>query len=186
MKDEEIKAIGEFLRNYQTDLEYIVKFRRFMNGEISSKNYTSKEQGSFYRFLIEFRIARCIPQGSTEELLMLIKKWCSGQRSDDIDAFAQHLKINGISRGATLNSLASKVLFLNNPYSIIPMDTLARKTLKQKTICIRSIKIVLKLLEKKRNKLWILLLRSLHLSSLVLNLHSNHHYLESKQFGEIG
>ena len=31
-----------------------------------------------------------------------------------------------------MTSMASKILFLNNPWEIIPMDSLARKTLKQK------------------------------------------------------
>ena len=31
-----------------------------------------------------------------------------------------------------MTSLASKILFLNNPWQIIPMDTLARKSLNQK------------------------------------------------------
>ena len=30
-----------------------------------------------------------------------------------------------------MSSMASKILFLNNPWEIIPMDSLARKTLKQ-------------------------------------------------------
>lgn len=132
MTEREVKVIGEFLRYYQTDLEYIDNFRRFLDGQIPLNDYSSKLRGSFYNFLVEFRIARNIRQGSSEELLHLTKEWCSQESCDDIDGFAQKLKTEDISRGATLSSLASKVLFLNNPWKILPMDALARKTLGQK------------------------------------------------------
>ncbi len=128
----ETKVIGEFLRYYESDLEYIVNFRRFIAGEISIADYSSKTQGSFYSFLIEFKIARNIVQGAALELLLMTKEWCLKESCDDIDAFAKNLKAVGISRGATLSSLASKVLFLNNPWEILPMDALARKSLGQK------------------------------------------------------
>jgi len=129
MTNIEVKIVGEFLRNYESDLEYLVCFRRYMRGEIPSKDYSIRGNGSFYNFLTEFRIIRNIVQGGTHQLLDLTKAWCEGPEADEVDAFAQHLSKADISRGAILSSLASKVLFLNNPQQLLPMDALARKAL---------------------------------------------------------
>ncbi|HEY3875699.1 MAG TPA: hypothetical protein VGM92_09495 [Candidatus Kapabacteria bacterium] len=131
----EVKTIGEFLRFYQTDLEYIANFRRFLNGTISPEKYIEETPGSFYRFLIEFRIIRNLEKDQTKELLQLTKRWCLAKNCDDVDKFALKIKETGLSHGKTPRSLASKIIFLNNPWNILPIDARGRQTLHQKSKC---------------------------------------------------
>jgi hypothetical protein len=129
----EIGAVGDFLKYYYTDLWYIANFQRFIKGQMSFQDYLKVGRGSFYKFLIEFKIIRNVEKGSAEELLRMTRIWCGTSNPHDVDAFAQYLKECSFSRNATLSSLASKVLFLNNPWEILPMDALGRKALSQKT-----------------------------------------------------
>ncbi len=132
MKKEYIAAIGNFLSTYYTDLNYIRNFQRFKHGKISSADILLKDIGTFYSFLIEFRIIRNISQGSADRLLQETINWVNGKNADNVDLFAKRLCKTNLTRGHVVTSMASKVLFLNNPWSIIPMDALARKALKQR------------------------------------------------------
>lgn len=128
----QIQAIGNFLTYYQADLNYIRKFQDFKNGKITPENYIKKVDGSFYSFLIEFRVVRNFPSGTVDKLLAETFKWINSENPDDVDLFAEKLANSGLTRGKLMASMASKILFLNNPWKIIPMDSLARKTLNQK------------------------------------------------------
>lgn len=128
----QIQAIGNFLTYYQADLNYIRKFQDFKNGKITPENYIKKEDGSFYSFLIEFRVVRNFPSGTVDKLLAETFRWINSENPDDVDLFAEKLANSGLTRGKLMASMASKILFLNNPWKIIPMDSLARKTLNQK------------------------------------------------------
>ena len=128
----QIQAIGNFLTYYKADLNYIRRFQDFKNGKITPENYIKKEEGSFYSFLIEFRVVRNFPSGTVNKLLAETSKWIKKENPDDVDLFAETLANSGLTRGKVMASMASKILFLNNPWEIIPMDSLARKTLKQK------------------------------------------------------
>lgn len=132
MKKEHIEAAGNFLSTYYTDLNYIRNFQRFKLGEISEKDFVRKNAGTFYSFLIEFRVARNFSQGSADKLLRETINWVNGKNPDNVDLFAEKLSKTNLTRGNVVTSMASKILFLNNPCSIIPMDMLARKTLNQK------------------------------------------------------
>ena len=65
-------------------------------------------------------------------LLAETAEWIKTNDADNVDLFATKLAKMGLTRGQVMASMASKILFLNNPWSIVPMDSLARKTLKQK------------------------------------------------------
>ncbi|OOG69989.1 hypothetical protein [Flavobacterium sp. A45] len=132
MTTKQIQAIGNFLTYYRTDLNYIRKFQDFKNGKITAENYIKKDVGSFYSFLIEFRVVRNFLSGTVDKLLAETSTWIKTENSDDVDLFAQKLANSGLTRGNVMASMASKILFLNNPWEIIPMDSLARKTLNQK------------------------------------------------------
>lgn len=69
MTTKQIQAIGNFLTYYRTDLNYIRKFQDFKNGKITAENYVKKDVGSFYSFLIEFRVVRNFPSGTVDKLL---------------------------------------------------------------------------------------------------------------------
>jgi hypothetical protein len=118
-----IQAIGHFLSSYDNDLRYISKFNDYKKGKLKASKYIKKEDGSFYKFLIEFKVIRNIPKGKSLDLLIQTKHWIDGDNPNDVDSFAEHLKNSGLSY-KLLKSMASKVLFLNNPEEIIPMDKL--------------------------------------------------------------
>ena len=67
-----------------------------------------------------------------DKLLEQTYSFVNGRYPNDVDLFAENLAMSNLTRGKIMASLASKILFLNNPWEIIPMDTLARKTLNQK------------------------------------------------------
>lgn len=131
MTTENICAIGNFLNFYQTDLNYIKQFQEYKSGNIPPQKYIEKVRGSFYSFLIEFRVARNFYKGTVNKLLNETHLWIDGNDADNVDAFAEKLKISGLTKGVA-SSMASKILFLNNPYKILPMDALARNALSQK------------------------------------------------------
>jgi len=124
----QIKAIGNLLDYYRSDLIYIHNFQRFKCGEILLEEYRSKEvPGSFRRFLNEFRVARNVKREKVDDFLDFTEKWLRSSPWNDVDAFADELQKSGITHdGKTMTSLASKVLFLNNPQVIVPCDTLNR------------------------------------------------------------
>ena len=130
MTIQEIQALGNLLEFYYTDLIYIRNFQKYKAGEIDKTEYLKKEDGTFRSFLNEYRVARNVDKTKTEELLQLTTEWVRTNKSTDVDAFAKHLKESGITHGKTMKSLASKILFLNNPWKIIPFDSLAKKAVK--------------------------------------------------------
>ncbi|UUF16894.1 MULTISPECIES: hypothetical protein [Flavobacterium] len=132
MTSTQIQSIGNFLAYYKTDLNYIKRFQYFkLNPNVASE-YIKKDIGSFYSFLIEFRVVRNFKSGSVDKLLEETLVWINSKNSNDVDLFAERLAQSNLTRGKVTTSMASKILFLNNPWEIIPMDRLARKTLNQK------------------------------------------------------
>lgn len=132
MTTKQIQAVGIHLSTYSTDLNYIRMFQAFKSGKISETDYVRNEIGTFYTFLVEFRVARNFAQGTVGRLLNETINWVNGGNVDDVDQFAEKLASTDLTRGNIMTSLASKILFLNNPWEIIPMDKLARKALQQK------------------------------------------------------
>ena len=70
----------------------------------------------------EFRVARCVRKNSISKLLTLTLRWVDGSNPDDVDNFAKHLREQDLTHGKTMTVLASKLLFLNNPQTILPFD----------------------------------------------------------------
>jgi hypothetical protein len=128
-----IKALGNLLTYYKSDLEYIRNFQFFKKGLVKPENYVLKAPGTFKAFLNEFRIARNIDKTKTSQLLELTNDWITGQYPENVDAFAEYLKMSNITRDKTMTSLASKILFLNNPWMITPLDSRAKQTLGLRT-----------------------------------------------------
>ena len=133
MKTTGIKAIGNFLYTYESDLLYILSFQRHRQKKISISDFANKQGGIFYKFLSEFRVTRNFDKGKSEEILKLTNFWLDKQRSEDIDGFAALLKSKGLTRDKTMTSLASKILFLTSPWNIFPMDRQAKETLMHKS-----------------------------------------------------
>ena len=55
--------------------------------------------------------------------------WINKNNSSDVDALTTHIQSGGVTHGKRMVSLSSKLLFLNNPRMIIPLDTRARRAL---------------------------------------------------------
>lgn len=127
-----VEALGNLLCYYNSDLYYISCFQNFITGNITQTQYLQKEKGSFKSFLIEYRIARNVKKDKKEELLLFTKDWVSTGTS--VDDFARALKNKEITHdGKVMASLASKILFLNNPEEIIPMDRFNKNALNIKS-----------------------------------------------------
>jgi hypothetical protein len=133
MTTEYIQALGNLLATYHSDLTYIRDFHRHKNGKISTAEYFKKSPGTFKSFINEFRVARNVDKNKTDILLGLTTEWIKQKHSDNVDDFAEQLKGNGITHGKVMTSLASKILFLNNPWTILPLDNLAKKAVALKT-----------------------------------------------------
>lgn len=136
MEINKIKALGNMLQYYHSDLTYILNFQRCKQKAISKSKYLLKSPGSFQSFLNEFRIARNVRKKRVPDLLNLTMEmeWVCTNPADDVDLFADKLREKEITQeNKTMTSLASKVLFLNNPSIILPCDTLNRRAVGFKT-----------------------------------------------------
>lgn len=127
-----ITAIGNLLQNYHSDLNYIYNFQLYKKGQLKSKDYIEKTPGSFKSFLNEFRVARNIKKKETEKLLELTDNWITTGAENGVDNFAKSLRDAGITHNKTMTSLASKIMFLNNPWIILPMDNLVKNAVNLK------------------------------------------------------
>lgn len=127
MTTTQIQTLGNLLATYNSDLNYIRNFHKYKKNEISTKDYLLKSTGTFKSFINDFRVARNVEKAKTSTLLNLTSNWIKNKNSDNVDEFAEHLKMKGITHGKIMTSLASKILFLNNPWKILPLDNLAKK-----------------------------------------------------------
>ena len=132
-----IKALGNLIQYYHSDLTYIRNFQLYKQNK-QNKNlrnrYLLKSSGSFQNFLNEFKIARNVRKNYVPELLDRTMDWVNTNQADDVDAFANKLREKEITQvNKTMTSLASKILFLNNPWRIFPCDTLNRRAVGVKT-----------------------------------------------------
>ncbi len=122
----DIQAIGSLLMYYESDLRYIRNFQQFKKGKISSKDYCEKEQGTFYSFLIEYRVTRNFEKNMVHSLLDITKDWIGTTSADKVDEFAIRLNDARLTHGKIMTVMASKILFLNKPWKILPMDAFSK------------------------------------------------------------
>lgn len=123
-----IEAAGHLLAYYHADLCFIRDFHRNKTGCLSDAEYLRDDQGTFCHFLKEFRVLRKVKVGASGELLQWTKRWVAGPAPEDVDGFAKQIRECGLTHGETVTSLASKILFPNNPSVILPIDQNVRKT----------------------------------------------------------
>ncbi|MCT4234966.1 hypothetical protein HZP42_01060 [Elizabethkingia anophelis] len=132
MTTEQIEAIGHFLAYYKSDLNYINQFQNYIGGKLSAVEYINRSKGSFYSFLIEFKIVRNFKAGQIHRLLEETTDFIKICDNSDVDWFALKLSQTDFTGNKVVASMASKILFLNDPCSIIPMDSRARRALGQR------------------------------------------------------
>lgn len=125
-----IKALGSLLSSYETDLLYIAEFQKWKESGFSNINeFASKTSGSFKAFINEFRVARNIRKDYTYLVLEKTQEWVSTQNVHDVDGFAEFLNDKDLTHQKIMTSLASKILMLNNPWEILPIDSLVKASL---------------------------------------------------------
>jgi hypothetical protein len=83
--------------------------------------------------LIEFKVTRNFSKGLSIDLLHFTNQWLNHKGDTDVDGFAHFLNSKGLTHGKVMTSLASKILFLNNPWEVIPIDRQAKKALDHKS-----------------------------------------------------
>ncbi|MCX6239910.1 MAG: winged helix-turn-helix domain-containing protein [Bacteroidia bacterium] len=123
-----IQALGNLLAFYHSDLIYIREFQRYKNGGMDISEYLEKSSGAFQRFVNEFGVARCFVKCKTNIRLQMTIDWTSADNSTDVDGFVETLNREGITHGKA-TSLVSKILFLNNPWKILPTDNRTKQSL---------------------------------------------------------
>lgn len=129
-----VEALGNLICYYNSDLRYITYFINYQNGKITEDEYLCNKESCFQRFLNEYKVARNVKKDKLKEFMLFTKEWVSREDSSDVDKFAVALKKKGITQdGKTMTSLASKILFLNNPEAIIPIDSLNKRAVGEKT-----------------------------------------------------
>jgi hypothetical protein len=129
-----VEALGNLICYYNSDLNYITYFHNFQNGKITENEYLCNKESCFQRFLNEYKVARNVKKDKVKEFMLFTKEWVLKEDSSDVDKFAVALKKKGITQdGKTMTSLASKILFLNNPEAIIPIDTLNKRAVGEKS-----------------------------------------------------
>jgi hypothetical protein len=130
MTKDKIKAIGNFLSSYESDLIYISNFQKYKQGLIDEDSYLNNSPGTFYKFLVDYKVIRNLKKGSAKEVLLATTRWSASHHVDNVDRFAKELSRLSFTHDQKLmTSLASKILFLNNPWRIIPMDIRAKRSL---------------------------------------------------------
>jgi hypothetical protein len=71
-------------------LNYIKQFQDFKSKKITLEKYIEKVPGSFYSFLIEFRVIRNLPKQTVDLLLIETLKKCEIS-DEEIEKLKEHL-----------------------------------------------------------------------------------------------
>jgi len=121
------KTISSLVEGYFSDLSYINEFQNFKKDAVIDKGHSLRE------FLKYYQVLRNIPikENSNNycDFENLVRKFVNkNETSDDVDLLVSTLIDKNISK-MKLTSLCSKILFLNNPLQIFPMDHYSRKGL---------------------------------------------------------
>lgn len=116
------RATKELLDWYTQDLNHFASFLSWKHEPAKHPEY----EATFKRFLSDFRVLRWLGNKNVHSLLDNTIAWINGPTPDDVDGFAAYLERRGVTPGKVMTSMASKVLFLNNPHQITPIDSYVR------------------------------------------------------------
>lgn len=120
-----VEALGSLLFYYRSDLEYIKTFQRCKLDRGDHLTYFRKTV--LPKFLAEYRIARGVKKGKRKDLFQAVLAHAKTAYANDVDCLAKKLRKGGVTqKDKTMVSLASKILFLNSPWEILPYDRLVR------------------------------------------------------------
>ncbi len=133
MTNEQILSVGYMLSTYESDLNYFAKFISFSKKEISLNDYAQKAKGTFKNFIDEYRVARNTKKDLTSKLLTCALEWHEQGRTNDVDDFARMIQGMDLTHGKMATSLSSKIMYLMNPWEVMPLDIRAKEALKHRT-----------------------------------------------------
>jgi hypothetical protein len=133
MDNGQVMATGFLLSTYESDLNYFAKFIGFTKQEISHNDYAVKAKGTFKNFIDEYRVARNTQKVLTSKLLTCALEWHEQGRTNDVDDFARMIQAKGLTHGKLATSLSSKIMYLMNPWEVMPLDIRAKRALKHRT-----------------------------------------------------
>ena len=117
-----VKAIGNFLMNYESDLNYIKKFQEWKIDNYSSNKYIQeKEEYGLFNFLTEFKVYKGFTNEQRNLINQKIKKNLLKISTFNVDEFSKKIVLD-----KNLESMASKVAMLYDPVSFLPLDRYAK------------------------------------------------------------
>lgn len=130
--NKEIIAIGEFLMNYEKDLEFIYKLNSIFNSLPNKSKPKASEIQIFRKFLIDFNTVRSFKNDKTDSIFIICKDYIKTHKGNLLpDELASLLKTDK-DINIHLLSLASKVIAFYDPVKYIPLDSLNRKAVSSK------------------------------------------------------
>lgn len=144
------RAKKELKTWYKNDLAYFLEFQRWK----SEPDFDTEYQETLKRFLKEFRVWRCLDKSlpnRCKSLLTSTSKWIKSDDPENVDGFATYLQENGLTHGKKMTSMASKILFMNCPQRVFPIDRFVRKAVGLRTTMYRDYK---PLLDEFRHTHW--------------------------------
>ncbi len=111
----------DYLSNwYGRELRYLRDFQMWKAGRIPNSDY----QENFRGVLNYFLVFRWVGIKRLPKLMTCTLEWVHGNDPDNVDEFARVLLTD--FDGKIMTSMASKILFLNHPQKISPIDTQVR------------------------------------------------------------
>ncbi len=117
-----IKTIGNFLMNYESDLNYIKKFQEWKIDNYSTNKYLQEnEEYGLFKFLTEFKVYKGFTIEQRNLINLKIKKNLLKISTFNVDEFAKKIVLD-----KNLESMASKVAMLYDPVSFLPLDRYAK------------------------------------------------------------
>ena len=130
--NKEIIALGEFLMNYEKDLEFIFALNSIFNGQPKKSKPKASEIEIFRKFLIDFNNVRSFKNDKTDIIFKVCKDYITTHQGNlSPDELASLLKMDK-DINTHLLSLASKVIAFYDPIKYIPFDSLNRKAVGSK------------------------------------------------------
>ncbi len=89
--------------------------------------YCYETDGIFKKFINDYQVARNAKKDSTRDLLECAWEWFQKGETKDVDGFARTIKKKELTHGLAI-SPSSKIMFLMNPWEVMPLDKRAKVT----------------------------------------------------------
>jgi hypothetical protein len=129
MKNYQIAALGEFLMNYESDLRYIIAFKKIFDNPKTKTDLVIGDTGLFHDFLVEFGLLRSFNKDLQQEVFVICRDYIKTHKKKLSPDELAAIFYDDVLIGKRLLSLSSKVIFLYEPTKFIPYDSLNSRSL---------------------------------------------------------